>query len=55
MHFTYKKIVKGQPVSGNFMFYNIDNDTVRQYQEVSIDGGKTFQVVYDFTYIRKKI
>jgi tetratricopeptide (TPR) repeat protein len=39
---------------GNFIFYNLGPDKVRQYNEVSNDNGKTFQVVYDFIYIRKK-
>lgn len=39
---------------GNFIFYNLGPDKVRQYNELSTDGGKTFQVVYDFIYIRKK-
>ncbi|SRR5258706_3615193 len=39
---------------GNFIFYNLGPGKVRQYNEVSNDGGKTFQVVYDFNYIRKK-
>ncbi len=39
---------------GNFIFYNLGPDTVRQYNEVSNDGGKTFRVSYDFLYIRKK-
>ena len=54
MHFSYKKIVQGQPVSGNFMFYNIDKDTVRQYQDITDDNGKIISVSYDLTYIRKK-
>jgi tetratricopeptide (TPR) repeat protein len=39
---------------GNFIFYNLGADKVRQYQELSIDSGKTFRVSYDFIYIRKK-
>lgn len=29
-------------------------DKVRQYSEFSADGGKTWQVMYDFLYLRKK-
>lgn len=54
MHFTYTKVVKGKNTSGNFMFYNIDKDTVRQFQDVLNDDGKTYSTVYDLTYIRKK-
>lgn len=39
---------------GNFIFYNLGPDKVRQYNELSNDSGKTFQVGYDFMYIRKK-
>ena len=54
MHFTFKTTVQGKPAIGNFIFYNLGKDKVRQYQETSIDDGKTYQVVYDFTYLRKK-
>jgi tetratricopeptide (TPR) repeat protein len=55
MHFTYESTnANGQKVTGNFKFYNIDKDTVRQYQDVNNDDGKTVTVSYDFTYVRKK-
>ncbi len=55
MHFTYETTnAKGAKVSGNFIFYNIDKDTVRQYQDIINDDGKTITVSYDFTYVRKK-
>jgi tetratricopeptide (TPR) repeat protein len=55
MHFTYESTnAKGQKVTGNFKFYNIDKDTVRQYQDVNNDDGKTVTVSYDLTYVRKK-
>ena len=55
MHFTYETVnAKGQKVTGNFKFYNIDKNTVRQYQDVNNDDGKTVTVSYDFTYVRKK-
>jgi tetratricopeptide (TPR) repeat protein len=54
MHFTYETTnAKGQKVTGNFKFYNIDKNTVRQYQDVNNDDGKTITVSYDFTYVRK--
>jgi len=55
MHFTSETTdAKGVKTLGNFIFYNIDKNTVRQYLELSTDGGKTYQVSYDLTYIRKK-
>jgi len=55
MQFTYESLdAKGVKQPGNFIFYNIDKDTVRQYQDISTDGGKTFTVSYDFTYVRRK-
>lgn len=54
MHFTYESAANGQKITGNFMFYNIDKNTVRQYQDMSTDGGKTYTVAYDLTYIRKQ-
>jgi uncharacterized protein (TIGR02246 family) len=44
---------KGYPQPGNFIFYNMGPDMVRQYNEVSKDSGKTFTPVYDFIYKRK--
>lgn len=44
---------KGTLQPGNFIFYNLGPNKVRQYNEVSNDGGKTFQVSYDLLYIRK--
>jgi tetratricopeptide (TPR) repeat protein len=54
MHFTYSKIINGGPINGNFIFYNINKDTVRQYQDVADKNGKIVSVTYDLTYIRKK-
>lgn len=54
MRFTYENITNGKKTTGNFMFYNLGPDKVRQYQDSSDDGGKTFTVSYDFIYIRKK-
>lgn len=54
MQFTYESTTaKNKPISGNFKFYNIDKNTVRQYQDVNNDDGKTVTVSYDFTYVRK--
>ena len=54
MRFTYETMSNGKKVTGNFIFYNLSRDKVRQYQDASEDGGKTFTVSYDFIYIRKK-
>ena len=54
MRFTYEATNNGKKVTGNFIFYNLGPGKVRQYQDASEDGGKTFTVSYDFIYIRKK-
>ena len=55
MRFKYTRPgPSGTRVTGNFIFYNLGPNKVRQYQDVTNDGGKTYQVVYDFIYIRKK-
>lgn len=54
MHFTYESTLKNKSVKGNFKFYNIDKNTVRQYQDANNDDAKTVTVSYDFTYVRKK-
>lgn len=55
MRFAFEaKDAKGAVQPGHFIFYNIDSNTVRQYQELSSDGGKTFTAQYDLTYVRKK-
>ncbi len=53
MRFTYENITNGKKTTGNFIFYNLGPGKVRQYQDSSEDG-KTFTVMYDFIYIRKK-
>jgi hypothetical protein len=35
-------------------FTPLGPDKVRQFEENSSDGGKTWTVGYDFTYVRKK-
>lgn len=55
MHFTYETInPNGEKIKGTFIFYNISKDSVRQYQDVTDDTGKTISVTYDLTYLRKK-
>jgi uncharacterized protein (TIGR02246 family) len=54
MRFTFTQPdTKGYPQPGNFIFYNMGPDMVRQYNEVSTDSGKTFTPVYDFIYKRR--
>jgi hypothetical protein len=43
----------GEPLMQRFTFFNLDSNHVRQLQEQSSDGGKTWSVVYDFYYARK--
>ncbi len=45
---------QGQTLQGRFIFYNEKPGQVRQFNETSADGGKTWVTSYDFTYIRKK-
>ena len=44
----------GKKTLGRLTFFNIDANTVRQFAESSIDGGKTWSTNYDYKYIRKK-
>lgn len=55
MHFTYELTnPTGEKTRGNFIFYNISRDSVRQYQDVIDNSGKTISVTYDLMYIRRK-
>jgi hypothetical protein len=55
MRFEYEaKDAQGNKMIGRFIFYNQGPNQVRQFNEVSVDGGKTWTTNYDFTYIRKK-
>jgi tetratricopeptide (TPR) repeat protein len=55
MHFTYETTnPAGEKIKGNFIFYFISQDSVRQYQNVIDANGKTQSVTYDLMYIRKK-
>ncbi len=44
---------KNEPAIQRFTFTRLDANNVRQMQEESIDGGKTWYVSYDFHYTRK--
>jgi tetratricopeptide (TPR) repeat protein len=44
----------GTKVKRHLQFFNQSPDRVRQFSQMSTDGGKTWTVEYDFTYNRKK-
>lgn len=44
----------GKKVMNRLTFFKIDENTVRQFAEISTDEGKTWQVSYDFRYEKKK-
>jgi tetratricopeptide (TPR) repeat protein len=54
MRFEFNIGDKGEPITGRFTFFNQGKNQVRQFKESSLDGGKTWQVDYDFTYFRNK-
>jgi hypothetical protein len=55
MHFDFEQTgAQGKKQKGRFTFFNQGPNQVRQLNETSDDEGKTWNTVYDFTYIRKK-
>jgi Tetratricopeptide repeat len=55
MRFSFQSTdSKGNITIGRFIFYNEGPEQVRQFNETSTDGGKTWTTGYDFTYRRKK-
>ncbi|MFM9904768.1 MAG: tetratricopeptide repeat protein [Pyrinomonadaceae bacterium] len=44
----------GVKVLRRLTFFNFSADRVRQYSEASTDGGKTWNLDYDFTYLRRQ-
>ena len=38
----------------HLQFFKLREDGVRQFSQGSTDGGKTWSMEYDFTYVRKK-
>ena len=55
MRFTFEtKNAQGNKIIGHFIFYNEGPSQVRQFNETSSDGGKTWTTSYDFTYYRRK-
>jgi L-ascorbate metabolism protein UlaG (beta-lactamase superfamily) len=45
----------GAKVMRRMIVYDLGPDRVRQYSELSTDGGKTWGVAYDFIYVRKNV
>jgi hypothetical protein len=55
MRFDFGQMgANGKKQKGRFIFFNQGPDQVRQLNETSDDGGKTWVVAYDLTYKRKK-
>ena len=52
MRFVFDRVTKGQKIIGRFIFFNEGPNQVRQFNEQSTDGGKTWTTSYDFTYKR---
>jgi tetratricopeptide (TPR) repeat protein len=44
---------QGKPIRLHLQFFKLSDDKVRQFSQVSADGGKTWSVQYDFIYSRK--
>jgi tetratricopeptide (TPR) repeat protein len=53
MRFVFDGTLNGQKFIGRFIFFNEKPGQVRQFNETSTDGGKTWVTTYDFTYFRK--
>lgn len=55
MRFTFEMPgPQNQKLIGRFIFFNEAPGKVRQFNETSADGGKTWTTAYDFTYIKVK-
>jgi hypothetical protein len=44
---------QGAAFTRRLTFTKLENDRVRQFEEISSDGGKTWSVGYDYLYVRK--
>ena len=55
MRFVFEGTRNGQKFVGRFIFFNEKPGLVRQFNETSIDDGKTWVTTYDFTYVRKEL
>jgi hypothetical protein len=55
MRFKYDIVnADGTVKPGMLEFTNMESGNVRQHFQRSDDGGKSWQTVYDFTYVRRK-
>lgn len=54
MYFEGETAAGGKKTLNKLTFFKVDENTVRQLAESSVDGGKTWTVNYDFKYVRKK-
>jgi tetratricopeptide (TPR) repeat protein len=55
MRFMFEQVDNaGKKQIGRFIFFNEGPDQVRQFNEISSDGGATWTTVYNFTYKRRK-
>lgn len=52
MRFVFDRTMQDQKIIGRFIFYNEGPNQVRQFNEQSSDGGKTWTTSYDLTYKR---
>lgn len=52
MRFVFDRELNGTKTIGRFIFYNEGPNQVRQFNEQSVDGGKTWTTSYDLTYKR---
>lgn len=56
MRFDFEQTTsQGVKQTGRFIFFNEGPNQVRQFNEVSSDGGKTWTTQYDLVYKRKKV
>ena len=53
MVFHEKLMTDPEKPNRRLTFFNISEDSVRQFSQLSEDGGKTWSVEYDFMYVRK--
>ena len=54
MHYAATTTIKGQKTLQRMTLFNLSGDQMRQLGEQSTDDGKTWSVIYDLTYTRRK-
>lgn len=54
MFYTGESVVQNVKTMHRLTFFNLPNNRVRQFWETSTDGGKTWTVSFDGTYVRKQ-